>query len=225
MSDLSWGGPQDPQLNAEPFLAEVQEVPEGVRPVPPGEAEAAGPGCPACLWYHPRSTNGREIPCTFHVRPPEGECERFLLAPPAYLCRSCEHSRWHYLDRPPFCRVRCLGYDDGSCPSYEPRTPAESLPCPICGEPLGVSSGQAACNQGHSWNLRRSTQGCPRCGQRYGTFGVTHRWNRRVYHVCTNAECRWSAHRDRHVGPPRGRQRHGGQRVSPVTGRALGRTP
>jgi hypothetical protein len=216
----------DPQKNAEPFLAESDEVPEGVRRVPQGDAEEdAGPICQACLWYHPKVVNGREWPCTFHAEPPEGDCERFLPAPPVHLCRSCEHSRWHYLDRPPFCRVPRPGYDNGTCPRFEPRTPAKPLPCPTCGEPLEVSSGEAACSQGHTWRLRRSKQGCPRCGQRYGTFGVTLGWDRRVDRVCANPECRWSSHRDRHVGPPRGRQRHGGQRVSPVTGRALAKTP
>ena len=67
---------------------------------------------------------------------------------------------------------------------------------------------------------------CPRCGQRYGTFGFrTDPFNRRVFRVCYDPDCRWHAHVDAYAGPPRGRQRHGGQRVSPVTGRALTKTP
>ena len=62
----------DPQRNAERFLAEVEEVPEGVRPVPQRETkEEEKPRCEVCRWYRPVSiSGGREIPCTFHVRPP-----------------------------------------------------------------------------------------------------------------------------------------------------------
>jgi hypothetical protein len=217
MSDLSWGGPMDPQRNAERFLAEIGNVAE----------EEEKPRCESCLWYHPKVINGREIPCTFHIRPPEGECERFRPLPPVHLCRQCQHSRWGCADRPPSCRRTKPGFDNGSCPSFEPRTPVEPLPCPTCGEALEVVDGEAKCPQGHTWKLRRSSKGiCPRCGERYGTFGFrTDRHNRRVFRLCHDPGCRWHSHVDAYVGPPLGRQKHGGQRYSPVTGRALARTP
>lgn len=96
------------------------------------------------------------------------------------------------------------------------------LSCPECGRELTLNDGRVECPEGHTWKVRRSTRPCPRCGERYFTFGVPSKrfplLYRNIYRVCRCGwyEVKWCVY----VGPAEGRG-YRGQRWSPVTGRLL----
>jgi len=176
--------------------------------------------CRTCWWYNPTTWQGKEYACQFYVPEPE-TCAIYSRLPPVDLCRSCEHARFSYPDRP-FCRVKRPA-DEQGCSGYTVRRPTEPLPCPTCGLPLQIERKRACCPEGHVFALRQSKRPCPRCGRLYATFGIDNpQWAgqyRDVYRLCP--ECGWhEMEKGVYVGPALGRG-YGGQHWSPRTGRVL----